>query len=63
MHFWNYYSSYKFQLIRSDEHCKYLFANVTLESLCLARSRLYISFFGLSKNSANGKEARQDDRV
>ena len=41
---------------------------MTLESfenwtLCLARSRLYLSFVGLWKNTANDKEARQDDRV
>ena len=43
-------------------------ANVTLESiedwtLCLAWSRFYLSFVGLWKNTANDKEARQDDRV
>ena len=41
---------------------------MTLESfenwtLCLARTRVYLSFVGLSKNTANGKEACQDDRV
>ena len=40
---------------------------MTLESfeiwtLCLARSRFYLSFVGLWKNTANDKEARQDDR-
>ena len=54
--------------LRSKEHCKYWLANVTLESfenwiLCLARSRFYVSFVGLWKNTANGKEARQDGRV
>ena len=42
--------------------------NVTPESfenwtLCLARTRFYLSFVGLWKNTANGKEACQDDRV
>ena len=41
---------------------------MTLESfenrtLCLARSRHHLSFVGLCKNTANDKEARQDDRV
>ena len=41
---------------------------MTLESfenwtLCLVRSRFYLSFVGLWKNAANDKEARQDDRV
>ena len=31
--------------------------------LCLARSRFYLSFVGLRKNTANDKEARQDDQV
>ena len=48
---------------------KYSLVNVTLEScenwalLCLARTRSYLSFVGLCKNAANGKEACQDDRV
>ena len=49
-------------------HCKYSLANVTLESfenwtLCLARSRFYLSLVGLWKDTANDKEGRQDDRV
>ena len=41
---------------------------MTLESfeswtLCLARNRFYLSFVGLWKNTANDREARQDDRV
>ena len=31
--------------------------------LCLARSHLYLSFVGLWKNTANDKEAHQDDQV
>ena len=32
-------------------------------TLCLARSRFYLSSVGLWKNTANNKEARQDDRL
>ena len=53
---------------QNKEHCKYSLANVTLESfenwtLCLARSRLYLSFVGLWKNCGNGQDVCQDDRV
>ena len=36
------------------------FENWTL--LCLARTRFYLSFVGLWKNTANHEEARQADR-
>ena len=32
-------------------------------TLCLARSRFYLSFVGLWKNTANETEAHQDDLV
>ena len=53
---------------QNQEHCKYSLANVTLKSfenctLCLARTRFYLSFVCLWKNTANGKEVRQDDRM